>query len=55
MLQECPIALKDILIKMLAIRPDERPSAEEGSLHPYISQEDYQSCIMDENIDDLLL
>ena len=40
---------------MLAINPRERPSAKTLSLSPYLLQEDFQSLIIDENLENLLV
>lgn len=50
-LSDAPIAAKQLIVKMLSIKPEERPCSKECSHHPFLIQEDYQSFIVDEKIE----
>lgn len=41
MLQDVPNGAKELIVKMLSIRPEDRPSSYECSRHPYLCGEDY--------------
>lgn len=54
-LKDACAGAKEVTIKMLAIKPEDRPSAEQLLNMPWISNMDYSIFSVDEHLDDLLV
>jgi serine/threonine protein kinase len=48
-LKDSSPGLRDLIVKMLAIRPDERPSALEALNHPWVQNQDYDEASEEED------